>query len=136
RDHGAGRVSVRRDPRARRVADRAPVEPLFPWGLRTYVMGIVNVTPDSFSGDGTVDPEAAVARGVFLAANGADVLDVGGESTRPGARPVDPDEERRRVLPVIHGLRRRLDIPISIDTYQASTAAAAIGAGPTVVHGG
>jgi len=72
---------------------------LLVWGRKTYVMGIVNVTPDSFSGDGIVDAEAAIAHGLELAANGADVLDVGGESTRPGAGLVDAAEELRRVLP-------------------------------------
>jgi dihydropteroate synthase len=111
-----------------------PVDALFPWGKRTYIMGIVNVTPDSFSGDGLQDPEAAIARGVFLAENGADLLDVGGESTRPGSTPVDPDEELRRVLPVIRGLRGRVTVPLSVDTYRASTAEAALDAGATIVN--
>lgn len=97
-------------------------------------MGIVNVTPDSFSGDGIQDPDAAVAHGVFLAAHGADVLDVGGESTRPGSTAVDAEEELRRVLPVIRELHRRVEIPISVDTYRASTAEAALGAGATIVN--
>ncbi len=97
-------------------------------------MGIVNVTPDSFSGDGLPDPEAAVAHGVFLAQNGADVLDVGGESTRPGAAPVDDSEELRRVVPVIRELHRRVSLPISVDTYRASTAEAALEAGATIVN--
>ena len=68
------------------------------WGSRTYIMGIVNVTPDSFSGDGSVDPDEAVAHGVHLAQQGADILDVGGESSRPGAEPVDPEEEAHRTV--------------------------------------
>jgi len=97
-------------------------------------MGIVNVTPDSFSGDGLPDADQAVARGVFLAENGADVLDVGGESTRPGGRPVEPAEELRRVVPVIEALRQRVEVPISVDTYRAATAEAALNAGATIVN--
>jgi dihydropteroate synthase len=97
-------------------------------------MGIVNVTPDSFSGDGIPDPDAAVARGVHLAAAGADILDVGGESTRPGAEPVSAAEERRRVVPVIQGLRERVAQPISIDTYRAEVAEAALDAGADLIN--
>ena len=106
----------------------------FHWGARTYVMGIVNVTDDSFSGDGLLDPTEAVARGLYLAANGADILDVGGESTRPGATPLLPSEERRRVLPVIAELRRHVTIPISVDTYRAEVADAALEAGAAIVN--
>jgi dihydropteroate synthase len=101
---------------------------------RCVVMGILNVTPDSFSDGGrheTVD--AAVAHGLGLAAAGADYVDVGGESTRPGAGRVDPDEERRRVLPVVAELAR-LGVPVSIDTTRASVAAAALGAGAVMVN--
>jgi dihydropteroate synthase len=112
----------------------AASQPLFVWGARTYIMGIVNVTPDSFSGDGVLDPEGAVAHALSLAASGADVLDVGGESTRPGSTPVDPEEELRRVVPVIRELRRRTDLPISVDTYRASTAEAALAAGASIVN--
>src|SRR5437879_1913713 len=81
---------------------RRTVPPLpFAWGTRTYVAGIVNCTPDSFSGDGFTDPAAAIAHGLQLVEEGADLLDVGGESTRPGAVPVDEQEELRRVLPVV-----------------------------------
>jgi dihydropteroate synthase len=97
-------------------------------------MGIVNVTDDSFSGDGLLNPEAAVAHGRYLAANGADILDVGGESTRPGATPLPAAEERRRVLPVIAELRRHVTIPISVDTYRAEVADAALEAGADVVN--
>jgi len=97
-------------------------------------MGIVNVTPDSFSGDGMLDPAAAVAHGLFLADNGADVLDVGGESTRPGSEPIAADEERRRVVPVIESLARQTKVPISVDTYRAETAEAALEAGATMVN--
>jgi len=87
-------------------------------GGRTLVMGIVNVTPDSFSDGGMFDDAgAAVAHGAQLVDEGADLVDIGGESTRPGADPVPQEEERRRVLPVIEGLHaHRPDLPISIDT--------------------
>ena len=97
------------------------------------VMGVVNVTPDSFSDGGRYfDRDAAVARGLELVAEGAAVIDVGGESTRPFAAPVDPDEEQRRVLPVIRGLAPH--VRVSIDTRHASTAEAAIEAGATLVN--
>lgn len=99
------------------------------------VFGIVNVTPDSFSDGGRfADPAAAVEHGRRLAEAGAAVLDVGGESTRPGAEPVDPDEESRRVVPVVEGLRRRLDVRISIDTRRAAVARRALDAGADVVN--
>jgi dihydropteroate synthase len=106
----------------------------FAWGLRTYVMGIVNVTPDSFSGDGRLEVEEAIRHGEELAAGGADILDVGGESTRPGAAPVTKAEELARVIPVIRGLRSRLTLPISVDTYRAEVAAAALAAGACMVN--
>jgi dihydropteroate synthase len=98
-------------------------------------MGVLNVTPDSFSDGGLFfDPEAAVARGVEMAAEGADLLDVGGESTRPGSETVPPDEERRRVLPVIKRLAAEVDIPISIDTRKPEVAQAAVEVGATIVN--
>jgi dihydropteroate synthase len=104
-------------------------------GPRTLVMGILNVTPDSFAdGGGRFDPEVAVRDGLRMAAQGADILDIGGESTRPGAAPLDADEERRRVEPVIEGLRGRVDVPLSIDTYKASVAARALALGATIVN--
>lgn len=104
-------------------------------GARTHVMGIVNVTPDSFSDGGRfLDPRAAVAAGVRMAAEGADILDIGGESTRPGSDPVDPDEEGRRVLPVVKRLAGEVDVPISIDTRRARVAADALEAGATIVN--
>jgi len=108
---------------------------LFTWGQRTYVMGILNVTPDSFSGDGLAgDPETAVAQGLRLVTEGADILDVGGESTRPGATPVPAAEELRRVLPVIERLAQAVDVPISIDTYKAEVARQALAAGAGLVN--
>ena len=104
-------------------------------GARTLVMGIINVTPDSFS-DGGVAYDAAVAvqAGVRMVAEGADLLDVGGESTRPGALPLDEGEERRRVLPVIEGLVARVGVPISVDTYKAAVADAALERGAHLVN--
>jgi dihydropteroate synthase len=100
------------------------------------IMGVVNVTPDSFSDGGLfLDEQAAVAHGVELVEQGAHVLDVGGESTRPGAEPVDVEEELRRVVPVVEGLSRRVGTTqISIDTSKAAVAQAAIGAGATLVN--
>jgi dihydropteroate synthase len=98
-------------------------------------MGIVNVTPDSFSDGGAyLDPGAAVAHGLELAAVGAAVIDVGGESTRPGAAPVDADEELRRVLPVVRALAERAGVPVSIDTTKATVARAALDAGARMVN--
>ena len=99
------------------------------------VMGIVNVTPDSFSDGGRfLDAGRAVEHGLELAAAGAAVLDVGGESTRPGSEPVAADEQRRRVLPVIRRLAAEAGVPVSVDTADASVAAAALEAGATVVN--
>jgi len=98
-------------------------------------MGILNVTPDSFSDGGRfLDPDAAVAHGLELVASGADLLDVGGESTRPGAEPVGEDEELRRVLPVVRRLAAESGVPVSIDTSKAAVAAAALAAGATIVN--
>jgi dihydropteroate synthase len=98
-------------------------------------MGILNVTPDSFAdSSSTLDPEAAVAAGLRLQEEGADLIDVGGESTRPGAEPISVTEELARILPVIHGLAGRLAIPISVDTYKADVARAAIDAGAGMVN--
>lgn len=98
-------------------------------------MGVLNVTPDSFSDGGErFDCARAIEAGVRMVEEGADVIDVGGESTRPGADPLSADEERRRVVPVIEGLATRVTVPISIDTYKASTAEAALGAGAAIVN--
>ena len=107
----------------------------FPLGQRTYVMGILNVTPDSFSdGNAYLDPARAVEHGLRMAAEGADLIDVGGESTRPGAPEVPADEELRRVLPVIRALAAQTDVPISIDTRKAAVARAAVEAGAQLVN--
>ncbi|MER3415517.1 MAG: dihydropteroate synthase [Gemmataceae bacterium] len=98
-------------------------------------MGVVNVTPDSFSDGGRyLDPERAIAHALELAQAGADLLDIGGESTRPGADPVPLEEELRRVLPVIRGLAGHVSIPLSVDTYKAEVARQALAAGATIVN--
>jgi len=104
-------------------------------GERPIVMGIINVTPDSFSDGGAhFEHELAVEEGIKMAVNGADILDVGGESTRPGAESVDSDEEKRRVLPVIRELAAAVKVPISIDTNKAEVARAAMGEGATIIN--
>lgn len=109
----------------------------FVWGERTYVMGILNITPDSFSGDGLFQGkvvEAALEQARRFAAAGADLLDVGGESTRPGSQPVSAEDELARVIPVIEKIAAELDVPISVDTYKASVAAAAMDVGAAMVN--
>jgi len=102
---------------------------------RPLVMGIVNVTPDSFSDGGRfLDPQAAISHGLKLVQAGADLLDVGGESSRPGAEPVAAEEELRRVLPVIEGLARYSAVPLSIDTTKAEVAGRALEAGAALVN--
>ncbi|KHE72901.1 dihydropteroate synthase, partial [Halobacillus sp. BBL2006] len=102
---------------------------------RTFVMGILNITPDSFSDGGKYnDIDAAVAQAVAMESNGADVIDIGGESTRPGHVPVSESEEIERVIPVIRELKEKLDIPISIDTYKAEVAKQAIEAGASIIN--
>ena len=105
------------------------------FGRRPLLMGILNVTPDSFSDGGLyLDPGAAVAHGLRLAAEGADILDLGGESTRPYSSPVDAVEELRRVMPVLTELVRRTPVPISIDTSKAIVAREALAAGAEIIN--
>lgn len=118
----------------------------FDWGSRTYIMGILNVTPDSFSGDGLMSPsplrrgargeiENATLQASRMLDSGADILDIGGESTRPGSAPVTVDEELERVIPVIHTLHKNFpDVLISIDTYKAQVAEEAIKVGANIVN--
>ena len=104
-------------------------------GERTLIMGIINVTPDSFSDGGRFDaPERAVEEGIRMAEEGADILDIGGESTRPGSDPVPAEEERRRVIPVIRALAKRIDLPLSVDTMKAAIAREALAAGAEIVN--
>jgi dihydropteroate synthase len=99
------------------------------------VMGVLNVTPDSFSDGGEFfSSDKAIAQGLRMAADGADIIDVGGESTRPGSEPIDADEELRRVIGVIENLRTKIDVPISIDTSKAAVAQAAIEVGASIVN--
>jgi dihydropteroate synthase len=115
------------------------------WGARTYIMGVINITPDSFSGDGLLaDTQAAAAPSDLLAAavrqardfvaSGADILDIGGESTRPGAATLSSDQEIERVLPVIQKVAGELDVLISVDTYKASVALPAVQAGAHIIN--
>lgn len=107
----------------------------FRWGERTYIMGVVNVTPDSFSGDGMgSDVDAAVTQAVRLVEEGADIIDVGGESTRPDSSPISADEELRRVVPVIERLAGEISAPVSIDTYKSDVARRALDAGAAVIN--
>jgi dihydropteroate synthase len=107
----------------------------FWWGRKTYVMGILNVTDDSFSGDGVGgNLKAALERAKGLVDEGADIIDVGGESTRPDSRPVTAEEEISRVLPVIKMLSSEIDVPVSIDTYKSEVARRAIEAGANMIN--
>jgi len=106
----------------------------FHWGERTYVMGIVNVSPDSFSGDGSSDIETAVAQACRFVDEGADILDIGGESTRPGSSPITVSEEVRRVVPVIERVAARVNIPISLDSSKYEVARRALAAGALMLN--
>lgn len=107
----------------------------FDWGTRTYVMGIINVTPDSFSGDGIFhDTNATVAKASEFAQNGVDIIDIGGESTRPGHQPVSDQEEMQRVIPAVAAVRAAVDIPISIDTFKPAVAVEALAAGADIIN--
>jgi dihydropteroate synthase len=107
----------------------------FTLGKRTLLMGVLNVTPDSFSDGGLFfDKETAIARGLKMVEEGADFIDIGGESTRPGSKPLGLDEELRRVIPVIEFLVKEVDVPISIDTYKSAVAKKAIEAGAQIIN--
>jgi len=124
-----------------RLPSRAPFRVPLPGsgtlelGARTLVMGVLNVTPDSFADGGAyADADAAIRAAFDMAEAGADLIDIGGESTRPGAAPVSRDEEWRRVAPVLEGVRGRLRVPVSIDTYKAEVASRAIDLGAAIVN--
>lgn len=107
----------------------------FNFGKKTYIMGVINITPDSFySASRAVDVERAIEKGLSMIDGGADIIDIGGESTRPGSSPVAPEEEIKRILPVIKELRKITDIPISVDTYKAKVAEVTIENGADMVN--
>jgi dihydropteroate synthase len=106
----------------------------FRWGQRTYVMGVVNVAPDSFSGDGLRSVDDAVAQARRFVAEGADIIDVGGESTRPDFTPISIEEELGRVLPVVERLANELPVPVSIDTCKSAVARGAVEAGARMIN--
>ena len=107
----------------------------FVWGERTYLMGIINATPDSFSGDGKPHSEDAIAHALELRAAGADLLDIGAESTRPGHEPIDREEELRRLIPVVRAVRERAPgAAISVDTFKADVFRAAVRAGGDMLN--
>src|SRR3972149_1444411 len=106
----------------------------FRWGERTYVMGIINVSPDSFSGDGLTNLDAVVAQARRFVSEGADILDIGGETTKPGSAPVPVDEEIRRVIPAIERLAGEITIPLSVDTYKSEVARLALEAGAAIIN--
>lgn len=125
------------------TTDKVPTkigDSLFEWGKRTYVMGIINATPDSFSGDGSgADIDAALDRTILFEKWGADIVDIGGESTRPreiyeNSEPISADAELSRVIPIIQAIKRETSIPISIDTYKAKVAKEAIEAGACMIN--
>jgi len=107
---------------------------LFQWGKRTYIMGIINLSPDSFAGDGLGGVEPAVDRAKRMAAEGADVIDVGGESTRPGSAPISVDEELSRVIPVLERLTKEISVPLSVDTYKLKVVREALDAGVNMIN--
>jgi len=118
--------------RTARIGDRE-----FHWGSRTYVMGIVNVTPDSFSGDGVMDLETALSQAVQMEQDGADLIDIGGESTRPetwSGAGLSAEDELARVIPVVERVAAAVAVPVSIDTYKANVAERAIAAGAALVN--
>ena len=105
------------------------------WGVRTYVIGIINLTPDSFSGDGLGgDVDAAVDLALRFQDEGADILDIGAESTRPGHKQVSLDEELARLMPALEAVAKRVDLPISVDTYKAAVARRAVDAGAVIIN--
>jgi dihydropteroate synthase len=137
-EHGDGEPQSIASDQPQKAARKGPA--LFEWGAKTFVMGVLNITPDSFSGDGLgTDVLRTLKQAHEFVANGADLLDIGGESTRPAgvyesAQPVDAEEELARVIPIIERLSAELDVPLSIDTRKASVARAAVSAGATIVN--
>lgn len=108
---------------------------VLPLADRVHIMGILNVTPDSFSDGGRhLNPDDAVAQALSMVEQGADVLDIGAESSRPGAVPIDEEEERRRLIPIVRAICRRVSIPVSIDTTKASIAERALDEGAAIIN--
>ncbi len=107
---------------------------LFEWGSRTYVMGIVNVSPESFSGDGLSSVSAAVEQAKRLVAEGADIIDVGGQSTRPNFEELGVEQEIQRVVPAVRAIVEAVEVPVSVDAYRADVAEAALRAGANIVN--
>ena len=112
---------------------------VFDWGSKTYIMGIINITPDSFSGDGELDLHSAVDQAKNFELLGADIIDVGGESTRPsslyhGSKPVSIEQELTRVIPVIKAITKEIGLPVSIDTYKSQVALEALSAGASMIN--
>jgi dihydropteroate synthase len=108
---------------------------ILPLGKRTLLMGVLNVTPDSFSDGGLFfDKEKAISHALRMVEGGADIIDIGGESTRPGSKPLEIEEELRRVIPVIESLAKEVDVPLSIDTYKSTVAQRAIEAGAEIIN--
>ena len=107
---------------------------IFCWGKRTYIMGILNVSPDSFSGDGLKTVDAAVAKAKRMVEEGADIIDVGGESTRPGSEGLSVNEELNRIIPVLERLSKEISLPLSVDTYKLEVARHALDAGANMIN--
>ena len=107
---------------------------IFCWGQRTYIMGIINLSPDSFSGDGYSNLNLALQQAQKFIDDGADIIDVGGESTRPSSKPISVDEESHRVIPYIEKLSSTIRLPISIDTYKVEVARRALDAGASIIN--
>jgi dihydropteroate synthase len=106
----------------------------FHWGRKTYIMGIINVSADSFSGDGLSNAGVAVGRAKQMAEEGADIVDIGGESTRPGSKPISVEEELSRVIPVLKRLSKEISLPLSVDTYKLEVAQNALDAGANMIN--
>ncbi len=107
---------------------------IFQWGMRTYVMGIINLSPDSFSGDGCKYIDDALIRASRMEKDGADIIDVGGESTRPDSTPISADEEIKRVIPFVKEAAKALKVPISVDTYKMEVAGRAMDVGACIIN--
>ena len=106
----------------------------FKWGERTYIMGVINMSPDSFSGDGLSNMDEALLQAEGFVSDGVDIIDIGGESTRPGSAPITPEEEIRRVVPIIERLSQQVPVPLSIDTYKWEVAQEAVAAGARMLN--